>query len=123
RHALRGLAGGAEPHPGVAGLAALPPGLEVVAAADAVEAGALGLDRLAQQVVGRELLVRAEVEVADVGRHVPRLPATGRGSHGPVDEVQSVEAEQLGRGARQVPLAPGDVGAAVDHGNADHAAL
>jgi hypothetical protein len=37
-----------------------PPRLEVVAAADAVEAGLLGLDRLSQQVVGRELLVGAE---------------------------------------------------------------
>ena len=39
----------------------------MVAAADAVEAGLLGLDRLAQELIGRELLVRAEVEVADRG--------------------------------------------------------
>ena len=40
RHALGRLPGGAEPDPGVARLARLPPRLEVVAAADAVEAGA-----------------------------------------------------------------------------------
>jgi hypothetical protein len=46
------------------GLAGLPPGLEVIAAADAIEARGLRLDRLAQQVIGRELLVGTEVEVA-----------------------------------------------------------
>jgi hypothetical protein len=43
----------------------------VVAAADAVEAGPLRLDRLAQEVVGRELLVGAEVEVAHRCCHYP----------------------------------------------------
>jgi len=42
----------------------------MVAAADPVEAGALGLDRLAQQLLGRELLVCAEVQVA----HAPLIP-------------------------------------------------
>jgi hypothetical protein len=36
----------------------------MVAATDALEAGPLGGDRLVQQLVGRELLVGAEVEVA-----------------------------------------------------------
>jgi hypothetical protein len=62
--ALGRLRDGAEPDPGVAGLAALPPGLEVVAATDAVEAGLLGRNRLAQKLVGRELLVGTEVQVA-----------------------------------------------------------
>jgi hypothetical protein len=59
----------------MARLAALPPGLNVVAAADAVEAGAFGLFRLAQEVVGRELLMGAEVEVP----HVRRIPWRRRG--------------------------------------------
>jgi hypothetical protein len=37
----------------------------VIAAADPVEPGCFGRDRLAQQDVGRELLVGAEQEVAD----------------------------------------------------------
>ena len=64
RHALGGLRSRAEPYPGVAGLARLPPRLEVIGAADPVEPGPLGLHRLAEQVVWRELLVGAEVEVA-----------------------------------------------------------
>src|SRR6185312_8738366 len=41
----------------------LPPGLEVVAAADPVEPGALGGHGLLQQLAGRELLVRCAEEV------------------------------------------------------------
>jgi hypothetical protein len=45
----------------VAGLTRFPPRLQVVAAADAGEAGVLGGDRLPQQLVGWELLVGTEV--------------------------------------------------------------
>jgi DNA ligase D-like protein (predicted 3'-phosphoesterase) len=79
------LRGGAEPDPGVAGLAALPPGLEVVAAADPVKAGPLGGDRLAQQVVGRELLVGAKMEVA----HAAHLPGWVAGKPGYLHAVSS----------------------------------
>jgi len=64
RHALRRLRCGAQPHPGLAGLSRLPPGLEVIAARDAVEAGALAADGLLEQLSGRKLLVRA-TEVLD----------------------------------------------------------
>jgi hypothetical protein len=47
------------------GLTRFPPGLQVVAAADPVEPRVLGSDRLSQQLLRRELLVGAEVEVAD----------------------------------------------------------
>src|SRR5215211_370432 len=47
----------------MARLARLPPGLEMIAAADTVEAGLLSLHRLAQQLLGWELLVCADVEV------------------------------------------------------------
>jgi hypothetical protein len=48
----------------------------VVAAADAVEPGALGGDRVLEQLGGRELLVACEVVVADagVGGDEPELP-------------------------------------------------
>jgi hypothetical protein len=50
--------------------------LEVVGADDPVEAGLLGEDSLAQELVGRELLVRTEVEVAGGGDALP-LPGEG----------------------------------------------
>jgi hypothetical protein len=53
-HALGRLAGGAEPHPRVARLARLPPGLEVIRAADAVEPGALRRDRLCSSASGEK---------------------------------------------------------------------
>src|SRR6185295_3451036 len=62
-----------EPDPRLARLARFPPGLGGIAAADAEEARVLGGDRLAQQLLGRALLVGAEVEVA----HLP-LPYAPR---------------------------------------------
>ena len=56
----------------MAGLAAVPPRLEVVAAFESVEAGPLAGDRLLQQVVRPELLVR-EAEV--VLHHAPPFTA------------------------------------------------
>jgi len=61
----------AEQDPGLTGLARLPPRLEVVADGQRVEAGALGLHRLAHQVAGRELLAGELGPVA----HGLRLPA------------------------------------------------
>ena len=58
----------------MAGLARLPPGLKVVAAANSVEAGVGCLDRLTQQIIGWELLVSTEMEIAH-GR-----PSTPRGA-------------------------------------------
>ena len=72
RHLLGGLRRRAEPDPGMAGLAAVPPRLEVVAAFESVEAGPLAGDRLLQQVVRPELLVR-EAEV--VLHHAPPFTA------------------------------------------------
>src|SRR5947207_906821 len=62
--------------PGVPGLGRLPPGLKVVAAGESVEAGSLGQHGLLEELVGRELFVRAEVEVTRAG-HGRVLPAEG----------------------------------------------
>jgi hypothetical protein len=51
RQALGRVAGGAEPDPGVPGLARLPPRLQMVGGGDAVEAGPLGGDGLLEEVV------------------------------------------------------------------------
>src|SRR5207237_5558423 len=61
----------------LAGLARLPPRLVVVAAADAVEAGALAGHRLLQELGRRELLGGAGEEVADHGAQAaPGLQGT-----------------------------------------------
>jgi flagellar biosynthesis/type III secretory pathway chaperone len=51
----------------------------VVVAADPVEAGLLRRDRLTQQLVGRELLVSAEVPVALLDRQLPVWTSVKRG--------------------------------------------
>src|SRR5205814_7884780 len=75
RNPLRGLPGGPEPDPGMSRLAAFPPRLQVVGAADPVEARLLGLHGLAQEIVRRELLVSTEMEVA----HGAPIPAATAG--------------------------------------------
>jgi len=59
RHALRSLGGRAEPDPGLAGMARLPPGLKVVGAGNPVEAGPLACDGLLEQLPRVVLLVHA----------------------------------------------------------------
>src|SRR5207253_8452419 len=67
----RRLGGSAEPDPGLAGLAGLPPGLKVVRAGDPVEAGLLARDGLLEQLARVVLLVHAAEEVTG---HLPALP-------------------------------------------------
>src|SRR5947209_12104676 len=67
------LAERAQVDQGVARLSVGEPGCEVVRAAEAVEAGALGGLRVAQQLGGRELLVRAREPELDLA-HAGRLP-------------------------------------------------
>ena len=78
RDALGRLRGGAEPDPGVAGVAGLPPRLQVVGAGDPVEPGLLAGDGLRQEVARTELLVRTAEEVAG---HRARLPAGAAGEN------------------------------------------
>src|SRR5829696_8771989 len=56
RDPLGRLSGRPEHHPGVPRLSRFPPRLEMVAQVEPVEAGALGLDGLSDDVGGRELL-------------------------------------------------------------------
>src|SRR4051794_35641033 len=63
----------AEPRPRVGRLAALPPRLEMVGGREAVEPALLGLDGLAQKVLGREVLLRGLEEVPG-RRHAVGLP-------------------------------------------------
>jgi hypothetical protein len=69
--ALRDRARRAEPHPRLPGLARLEPGLEMVGAADPVEAGRLAGGSLLQELVRPELLVRAGEVVARRHRDPP----------------------------------------------------
>src|SRR4051812_37193481 len=71
-HALGGLRHRAEPDPSLTRLSGLPPGLNVIAARDGVEARALGLDGLLEQVARFELLVGRAEPVLGLG-HLARL--------------------------------------------------